>query len=102
MTTDKIIDAIREIVWEYVNEAKSEYFAANKLKKLLEKHLQPEKPESECNCKWWRHCEFCRKADSVWAGIEKLKSYYNDYWVTYASNMNIHKKLNEVIDYLNQ
>lgn len=73
METNKIIDAIREIVLEYVNEAKSKYLEARKLEKILEKHLQLEKPESECKCKWWRHCEVCRKADSCWAGIEKLE-----------------------------
>ena len=69
MTTDKIID-----IWCIIDSI--EPFILEKhyedVLEILEKHLQPEKPQSECNCKWWRHCKFCRKADSGWAGIEKI------------------------------
>lgn len=81
--------------WTSINEVK--------LRAILERYLQPSKPESECKCKWWRHCEVCRKADSCWAGIEKL----NEVSPEVRNNINpdivnLWDKLNEVIDRINK
>lgn len=77
-----------------------------KIKSILDEYtktLQPSKPESECKCKWWRHCEVCRKADSVWAGIEKLNEVSPEVRDNINPDIvNLWDKLNEVIDRINK
>lgn len=117
-TNNEWIEKLIEKIWYLKRYSDTRYFDWEEVKKELKKLIIDNLPKptevvvpvdkpSECKCKWWRHCEVCRKADYVWAGIERL-IYVLDWKrplntpLTYANMSRIAIKINEIIDRINK